>query len=64
MEGRQSQKEQAVRIQARVAMQRGSWATGGGVGRRLIGADKTYCLTYRRTLPFKEIPRHGAAALP
>lgn len=52
-------------------MQRGSWATGGGVGMRLIGvgmklrgADKTYCLTYRRTLPFKEIPRHGAAALP
>lgn len=40
VEGRQSQKEQAGSMQARVAVQRGSWAAGGGVGTRLMGQTK------------------------
>lgn len=57
VEGRQSQ-EQAVSIQARRAVHAegkvGSW---GCCGHEAGRADKTYCLTYRRAPPFKEICR-------
>lgn len=65
VEGRQSQKEQAGSMQARVASRAegklGSW---WWYGHEADGADKTSCLIYRRALPFKEIHGRGAAALP
>lgn len=58
VEGRQSQKEQAVSIQARRAVHAegklGSW---GCCGHEAGRADKTYCVTYGRAPPFKEVCR-------